>query len=296
MCTVKRKTLAIPVRVVNWSDSSQVLSLFTRELGIVEAIAKGAHRNRNAFQGPFDLGMIWEVVFAERPPERGLSILTEGAVFEDFRGIRTSLRRWAAASFLLEYLRAVGTSGESARDLFDSVQMALTALATPELVFGEPEGDERLSGEDQVSLALLLFEPRALRVLGLSAPISACAECGRQWPGTDRPVFFSAEAGGILCTSCREGNPHRKGILVPGSAVRTYEVLSSTPPPHPGARPSKAFMKLDLRLVPPLEMVLKDLRFFLLEHDFKMIKYGPNFFKSISGNDLSGGPVMERRS
>jgi DNA repair protein RecO (recombination protein O) len=264
---LKRKTLAIPIRIVNWSDSSQVVVLFTREHGIVEAVAKGAHRIPNPFQGPFDLAMAWEVVFAERPPERGLSILTEGWVVEGFRGSRRSTVAWAAAAYLIEYLRAVGTAGEPARELFDATVEAMEGISG---VSCPGEGTDNSAGrgeEARIASWLISFECRALRILGLNAPLSACAACGRPWSRSDRPVFFSPQGGGILCGSCSK---EREGILVPGGAVRAFDALAGLLPasPPPGDLWGKGILS-------DLARILREMRVFLLEHDFRMIKYVP---------------------
>ena len=281
---MKKKTLAIPIRIANFSDSSQVLTLFTRSFGILECIAKGAHRERNAFQGPFDLGVLWEVVFAERPPERGLSILTEGSVVEGFRGARGSMRRWTAAAFLLEYLRAVGTAGEFSGDLFDLAASALRALSGPP----SPEAAAAcLSDADRTAWVLVAFQARALRILGLSAPAHACSDCGKPWSRSDRPVFFCTEAGGILCERCRRRMPRQGGRVVPGGVVRALEELASGsvlesvglsrgaggdrgPGGEAGFGPEAL---KDLDSLRQLERLLADLGIFQLDREFVMVRY-----------------------
>jgi DNA repair protein RecO (recombination protein O) len=274
---VKRKTLGLPVRVTNWSDSSQIVTLFTPDLGIVEAVAKGAHRIPNPFQGPFDLAVLWEVVFAERPPERGLSILTEGVVVEGFPGARRSFRRWAAAAFIVEYLRAVGTAGEASGELFEAAIDALRAVS-----------DEGIDGDD-IGGGVLEFEGRALRILGLAGPVSACAACGRPWSGSDRPVFFSIHAGGILCGACRKD---RSGIQVGGAAVRALgawveggrwgkgrEPIPSAPPGGPPVassadRPEPAGPpRLDPAVRGDLARIIAEYRVFSLERNFRLLQY-----------------------
>jgi DNA repair protein RecO (recombination protein O) len=264
---LKRKTLAIPIRIVNWSDSSQVVVLFTREHGIVEAVAKGAHRIPNPFQGPFDLAMAWEVVFAERPPERGLSILTEGCVVDGFRGSRRSPCAWAAAAFLIEYLRTVGTAGEPARELFDAAMEVLDGIAGISWPGAGPDAPACPGEDARIASWLISFECLAFRILGLNAPLSACAACGRPWSRSDRPVFFSPPGGGILCGSCRKG---REGILVPGGAVRAFDALAGMRPSSP---PPAAVWGGGI--LPDLARILREMRVFLLEHDFRMIKYVP---------------------
>ena len=300
---MKQKTLAIPIRLVNFRDSSQVLSLFTRRFGLLEAIAKGAHRERNAFQGPFDLAGLWEVVFAERGPERGLSILTEGAVVEGFAGLRRSWEAWTGAGFLVEFLRAVGTAGDPSPELFDLAAVSLGSLAA---LPPEAHAPRR---EAWAASVLCAFQARALRLLGLSAPPSACASCGRPWSGSDRPVHYSPEAGGVLCGKCRTAPGTRGGLTVPGRAIRALEELSREavlPGPGPSlsgptrsdlirsgtvesedspgdrapddatrdaARVEVVGFPLEAPLLAMLLSLLSEMRVFSLERGFAMLKY-----------------------
>jgi DNA repair protein RecO (recombination protein O) len=207
---MKRKTLAIPLRAIDFSDSSQVIWLFTREAGLVEGLAKGAHREKNPFQGPFDLCVLYEAVYLEA---RGaaLALLTEAVVLDGFRGLR---RRWeahAAASHVIEFLRAVTVANDPAPELFDLTAETLEAL-----------GDSRAGG---VLSLVARFDVRALRLLGLLAPLDACVVCGRQWPGGDVRVFLSPRAGGILCRRCRFERPALPGATLSGRAAGILKQL-----------------------------------------------------------------------
>ncbi len=108
---MKQKTLAIPVRLTDYSNSSQVVSLFTADAGALDGLAKGAHRPKGSFQSPFDLAILYEVVYIERRSP-GLSILTEAAVLDGYRGLRCRWERYIGATHVLEFLRAVVTQGE----------------------------------------------------------------------------------------------------------------------------------------------------------------------------------------
>ena len=135
---------------------------------------------------------------------------------------------------------------------------------------------------------MVSFEARALRILGLSAPIASCAGCGRRWSGSDRPVFYAASAGGILCAACRGREPLQHGVMVPGSAVRLLEDLAgrddaaADPAPplsaeSPDRPPPADLLLADPRLLPHLRKLTGESRVFYLEHDFKMLKYISNF-------------------
>lgn len=266
---MKRKSLAIPIRIAGFSDSSQVVRFLTREQGIVEAIAKGAHRERNAFQGPFDLAVLWEIVFVERPAERGLSIVTEGIVLDPLRGLRASWRRWSAAAFVLEWARFVGTSGPEG-ELFDHVLISLRALTTIGIGAAEEAG---------IALALVTFESRALRLLGFLPPLSSCAACERPWSRADRPVFFAPESGGILCGKCQAKEASKWGRLVPGHVVRSLDQIACGGPLPESSREasveSGGSTWLTAEDLSELERLLARLRSFHLDDRMGRLQYAP---------------------
>lgn len=257
---MKHKTLALPIRRVDYSDTSQVVSLFTRDHGLIEGIAKGAYRPRNAFQGPFDLATLSEVVYIRRGRGTALAIITEATHLDGFRGLRRCLDRHVAAGYVLEFLRAVATPEAPVLGLFEAAVGSLAAIGGA-------------SGPDELADILAFFEARAFRVLGLSAEIRSCGECGRPWLREDRPVFFCPEIGGVICPRCRSGKPALKGRFVPGRVIRRLNELGSAAPGgngerHPGwTAAGGAGVRRELRAL------LGGLRVFLLERDFRMLQY-----------------------
>ncbi len=249
---MKLKTLAIPIRCVDFSDSSQVVSLFTRELGLVEGIAKGAHRDKSPFQGPFDLAVLYELVFIERQQE-GLAILTESTVIDGFRGVRRSWQRHVAATHVIEFLRAVVSPAEPERNLFELTARTLRLLASPE---APPTGP-----------LLLAYDTRALAELGFLGPLTACVECGRERPPEPRPVFLSPRSRGILCRFCREESPDPLGVTLSGPAVALLERLAGdSPEPWNGVDDQwRAVGK-------PLVRAVSRLRTNLLERELVLLK------------------------
>ena len=207
---MKRKTSAIPIRRVDFSESSQIVALFTREYGLVEGIAKGAYRPKSSFQGPFELCVLYEVLFVER--RAGLSLLTESTVLDGFRGVRTRWSRYVAALHVLELVRAVATAGAVESLLFDLAVETLRSVSA--------------ARENGIAALRVRFDALALRALGLLAPINACVACGRVWPGGNKPAFFSRHAGGLLCIRCRASTAHAGAESLAGPLVRTLGLLT----------------------------------------------------------------------
>lgn len=207
---MKTKSLAIPIRIVDFSESSQIVHLFTRQHGAIEGIAKGAYREKSGFQGPFDLGTLYEVVFAV-PRGAGLAVLTESTLVDGFRGLRRSWRRYVAACHVLEFLRTASIAWAPEPELFELAVEAFRALERAE--------------DKRVNLEIARFDALALRVLGLLPPLSACVGCGRRWPGAGRSAFLSPEAGGILCGACRVASS-RSAFRLSSRIVRALLSLS----------------------------------------------------------------------
>ena len=203
---MKQKTLGIPLRCVDFSNSSQVVSVFTRDSGLLDALAKGSHREKNPFQGPFDLAVLYETVWLERR-SASLALLTEASVVNGYRGVRRRWERYRACSHVLEFLRVVSVPGESSPELFDLTCATLEGIA----VAGDAQAVEEI---------LNRFDLRALGLLGLLGPAEACIRCQRAWLGSGRPAFYSVREGGIVCARCREVGGQPRGILVDGVTLR----------------------------------------------------------------------------
>src|SRR4051794_27312029 len=85
----------ICLRKFEYSETSQILTLFGREQGIVRVIAKGAHRTTkqgaSKFGGGIDLLDIGQAVFTIDPAKE-LGTLTEWKLQDGHLDLRRSLR------------------------------------------------------------------------------------------------------------------------------------------------------------------------------------------------------------
>ena len=91
------KAVALVVRGTDWSETSRIATLFTREFGKVRALAKGGRRLKSSFDVAFDLLTVCEVVFI-RKANGGLDLLTEARMREQFPVLRGRPRESASTS------------------------------------------------------------------------------------------------------------------------------------------------------------------------------------------------------
>jgi DNA repair protein RecO (recombination protein O) len=184
------RSQALVVRTVEVFETSLVVTLFTREMGKVTALAKGARRLKSPFQGGLDLLEVSDIVLLPKASE-SLDLLTEAAPLERFACLRRDLAALYAGYYIAELLTDLTDYHDPHPRLFDAATITLRHL-----------GEEELRPR-----RVLRFELACLRELGLMPALDRCAHCGE--PVDSRGgVAFGLATGGVICPACRPGQPH----------------------------------------------------------------------------------------
>lgn len=181
------KAEAIVLRTVDFSETSLVVTLFTREFGKVHGLAKGGRRLKGPFESALDLLAHVRIVFLRKSSD-ALDLLTESKLVRRFRPAGHDLASLYAGYYVAELLGELTHDYDPHPELFD---LAIESL-------------EALSSGAKVADRVLRYELGALRLLGYLPSLDACVECGADVPLTGR-VAFSHARGGVLCSNCREG-------------------------------------------------------------------------------------------
>jgi DNA repair protein RecO (recombination protein O) len=194
------KATAIVLRLVEFSETSSVITLFTREFGKIRVLAKGARRPKGPFDSALDLLGLCRIVFLRKSSD-ALDLLTEAKLERRFRPPGGGLSNLYAAYYVAELLNELTDDYDPHPELFDAADRTLAALHT----------------SNAVAPVLLRFELTALRVLGHLPALETCAECGTPVKAVGR-IPFSQVAGGVLCPSCRAGQ--RQIIAISAAALK----------------------------------------------------------------------------
>ena len=84
------KALALVLQTTDWSETSRIATLWTREFGKVRALAKGGRRLKSSFESALDLLTVCSIVFL-RKSSGSLDLLTEAQVVRRYPRLRTDL-------------------------------------------------------------------------------------------------------------------------------------------------------------------------------------------------------------
>jgi DNA repair protein RecO (recombination protein O) len=214
---------AVCLRVTDFSETSQIVGLFTRVHGLVPMIAKGAKRQtkKNTMSGPLDLLTSGEVVYV---PSKGAAELSTLAGWE-LADHRTELRRDLAALNGAMVCAEITTMLLHPHDPHESLFEELNAAL--ELLGG--------SAPSQRMRAVVAYVKAALDAAGYAPQLDKCLVCGRA-VAADVPLRFFPHAGGVACGPAAAGGQacHIAGLSGNTIAVAGRIVIALQRLPLPG--------------------------------------------------------------
>ena len=121
---------AVCIRHWDWSETSQTVSLFTRQHGVIRGIAKGAKREKAAFSGGIEV-MTRGEVGASLKNSDSLSTLTSWDLLETFNASRATLHGFFGGMAMLDVVQHSMGIGDPHPGLFDALVAGLRTMAMP---------------------------------------------------------------------------------------------------------------------------------------------------------------------
>lgn len=238
------KTRAIVLRVIEFSESSCVVTLFTEDFGKISALAKGARRPKSPFEGAIDLLALIRIVFLRKSSD-ALDLVTEARLERRFRSAQRDLARLYAGYYVAELLAELTDAGDPHPELFAAAERTLGALDE-----GAPLAE-----------SMVRFELAALRHLGHLPSLSRCVVCGQTVESQGR-VAFGMTAGGVLCATCRPGR--RQVVSVSGAVIETLRKAAEE------SNDSGAELKIEPTIRGELRAVMNNYFAHLVGHKLRM--------------------------
>ncbi len=188
------KDAAICIRALDYSETSQIVTFFTRASGKISVIAKGSKRPKSAFDGPIEMFAHGEIVFSESSKEK-LATLTEFEQQGGFADLANNLFALNCCLFAVELLNNLIDDYDPHPELFDSFLQFLQNI--------NKIRDTLHASRDTLAL-LILFQLTLLKEIGLLPILNACVNCKTQYAirNTQYDVYFSSSANGLVCRDC----------------------------------------------------------------------------------------------
>ena len=180
----------ICLRVVDYSETSQVLRFYSKESGKISCIAKGAKRKKSTFRGAFNFLGVYRLVRVEKM-SGSLDLVTQAELIEDFHDLAADFDRFSVASYIAEFLDTFTLDGQVVGRLYE---IALEAF-------------HRLRGDCPLPDLLFSFESQGLKALGFFPRLRECGACRKKIVSPE--AYFSPRDGGAICLRCRPRDQKR---------------------------------------------------------------------------------------
>ena len=205
-------TPALVLHVMPYGETSSIVRLLTRDLGLVSAIARGARRQKSRTAPRLDLFAAGRVSLIAKP-HRELNTLTAFEMSNPHSRLATDVGRFAAASALSELALKCAPEGPH-EDVFDAAAAGFDALENAPV---------ELTG----AVALLACWG-LVAALGFTPALDRCVVCSAPIEGG---IAFSPAQGGVLCAVHRRGTA--TASLSEGDAAALAALISGRLPDPP---------------------------------------------------------------
>lgn len=174
-----KKIEGIVISETNYSESSKIINVLTKDLGIIGVMSKGCRKIKSPLRSVSNKLSYGD--FNIYYKKDGLSTLISVDIKNSFSKIKTDINKISYASFLLELTEQVYKQNNHS-DIYDLFIGALTKIN---------------EGFDPIVITNIL-ELKYLDYLGVGLMLDGCSVCGNN----EDIVTISSKYGGYLCKDC----------------------------------------------------------------------------------------------
>lgn len=247
------RTEGIVLRRRDFGESDRILVLFTKKLGRISGIAKGARKPSSKISGHLELFSRVSFLVSRG---RNLQLITQAETIESYDHLREDLSGIGQGSYLVELVDTVTMEEGSNVRLYELLAATLKALDTglaPMIV-------------------IRFFELQLLGLAGFQPEFFICVECGEAI--TEQDQYLSGELGGVICPKC-----------IPGVGRADYRPVSARILKYLRHFQRSSLQDLLLLKIPPgLEKDLEESIRYYLNHTLEGRLNSPEFISRISEN------------
>jgi len=173
------KVKGIVITDTNYSESSKVLNIMTKEKSLIGVISKGCRNYKSKLRSTSS--KLTYGYFYINYKENSLSNLLEVDIIDELKTIKTDLKKIGYTTYLVDLARQVMKQNDNDK-IFDILEASLLKIE---------------KGFDP-SLITNIAELKYLSYLGVKPILDKCSICGN----TKDIVTVNSDAGGYICKNC----------------------------------------------------------------------------------------------
>ena len=223
------QTEAVIIKKTKLGEADRILTLYTPDLGKIQAVAKGVRRPRSKLAGHLEL-LTHSLVSLARG--RNLDTITGSQTINSFLPVKSDLDLTSYALYATELVNQFTADHIENRPLF---QLLIETM-------------QQLCQADDNELVLRYFELHLLNEVGYRPQLQQCVSCHQPLKAVIN--YFCASAGGMLCPDCRHSQPLTHPLSV--NALKVLRLLQNSD------YSTISRLKMNPQLSHELEAVIRD--------------------------------------
>lgn len=182
------KFRGIVLKETKLNDSDKIITIFTKEKGKIQAVAKGVRKPKSKLVSSTQVFCISDFVAYKG---KNLYNINQGETISSFYSLREDLKKLAYASYVVELVNSGLAIEEPNNKIFGLLVKTLNLIT----IYDEYEKIARA------------FELKLISFLGYRPFLKKCVNCNKDF---DKNIKFSINYGGILCNDCISKDPFSK--------------------------------------------------------------------------------------
>lgn len=218
------KATGINLKTQVLGESDKIVTILTREFGLIRAVAPGARKHNSSLGGRSGMFVVNELLIAKG---RSLDKITQAQTVKTYPGLAQDLGKLAASQYLAEIVLCQALSEHPQEELYELLNEHLRRL-------------EALPKNEQPSILACLAHAvfHLLALAGLTPQVQTCCLTQRHLtPDLTNPhwqVGFSVSFGGIVCLEAWENlrKEASRNAQAQGSREQGKKIMTQSPSPN----------------------------------------------------------------
>ncbi|MGH7455247.1 MAG: DNA repair protein RecO, partial [bacterium] len=160
------KAEGIVIRSMNMGETSKLVTLFTRELGLLKIIAKGSRSSKSRIGAALEPLTVSRIVYYQKE-NRELQFLSQAEIVEFFPNLPADLENWGYANACAELVSRSQIGADVTPKLYPILLNTIRAM-------NEPTADARA--------CFWGFQMKLLGIFGVAPNLRRCLNCSTAGP------------------------------------------------------------------------------------------------------------------
>jgi len=203
MTSTKIKTVVL--KVSDLGESDKIVTFYSRQIGKVAGIAKGAKKSKKRFSNKLEIFSLLDILYAGRS-QAGLVRIVEAELLNPFMSLRENYDRYVGAALACELIYYWSKDYDADSNVFDLLVWAL----------------QNIDKGQSSRVVLIFFQIKLYTLLGYQLDLSGCIKCGITGP-TGRPYVFHSGRHGLLCRNCGPSPGSREMVSLSMNTIKLLE-------------------------------------------------------------------------